>query len=164
MWALGRCAEVAVQIADVQACRQHALAQGRQVAFDQAGGVGAFGPQLAAEAALDQLCLYLQRAERLHVERQFDAPELLFGRAFFGAFLGLFSFVGLLALELDLQWHDVLQVAHRDLQLPGTHQPSVRGDAGLLQAGQLVTLQAGNRRGGQAQQVFQIVFAFGALQ
>jgi hypothetical protein len=45
-------------------------------------------------------------------------------------------------LKLDLQRHDVLQIAHGDFQLPGAEQAPIVGDAGLLQARQLMALQA----------------------
>lgn len=139
---MGRGAEVAVQLADVQATGHQAFTQGCQVAFDQACGVRPFCPQLAGQAAAEQLRLNLQWAERFHVERQFHPPELLFWLAFFPALVGLLPGRGFLTLELDLQRHDVLQVAHRDLQLPGAHQPTVVGQAGLFQARQLMALQA----------------------
>ncbi|MNG24184.1 hypothetical protein D3C84_1088790 [compost metagenome] len=92
MRALGRCAEVAIEVADVQAGGQQAVTQPAQVAFDQAGGVRPLCPELAAEAALDQLRLNLQRPQRLHGEGQFHTPQLLLGFAFFATFLGLFFF------------------------------------------------------------------------
>ncbi|KWV67646.1 hypothetical protein PFLuk1_04636 [Pseudomonas fluorescens] len=120
------------------------------MAFDQAGGEWAAGPQLAGQFALRQLRLNLQWPQRLHVEGQFYAPEHLF-RVFFILALGLvLVWRGLLALELDLQRHNVLQGAHGDLQLPGRLQAAIGGDAGLFQARQLMALQARDRPGGQA--------------
>ena len=120
------------------------------MAFDQAGGERAAGPQLAGQFALGQLRLNLQRPQRLHVEGQFDAPEHLFRVFFILAFGLVLVWRGLLALELDLQRHDVLQRAQGDFQLPGGLQATVGGGAGLFQARQLVALQARDRPGGQA--------------
>ncbi|MNE55043.1 hypothetical protein D3C80_1498620 [compost metagenome] len=86
--------------------------------------------------------LDLQRPQRLHGEGQLHTPQLLLGFVFFATFLWLLFFGGVFALELDLQGHDVLHIAHRDFQLPGAHQPSVGGYAGLFQARQLMALQA----------------------
>lgn len=107
---LRRHALAAAQLADFQACKQ-ALAQVVQLLVDQLRGFGTLGPQLAGQAAA-QLRLYLQWSQRVEVERQVDAPQdfLLFLAA---------VRTGLLALQLDLQGHYVLLVAHRQLQLPG---------------------------------------------
>lgn len=155
---------MAVQVCNVHAAGHQALAQCRQVAFDQVRRVGPFRPQLAGQAAAEQLRLDLQGPQRLQVECQLDPPELLFGFVFFPALVGLLPGRGFLSLEFDLQWHDVLQVAHRDFQLPGAHQPTIVGQAGLLQARQLMALQARHGGSGEAQQVFQVALTVMALE
>ncbi|MNP23344.1 hypothetical protein D3C76_1160500 [compost metagenome] len=123
---------------------------------DQAGGAGALRPELARQAALDQLCLDLQRAEWLQVEGQFDAPETLLARVLF--LPGI-----LLLLQLDLQRDQFLLIAHGHFQLPGGQQVAVGRHLGLGQAGQLVGLQPRDGCGGQLEQGFQVAFVFGGL-
>ncbi len=78
---------MAVEITDVQPAIKQTLAQREQVGFDQVGGVRALGPQLARQTAGNQLRLNLHRPQRLHIERQIDAPQLLFGLALVAAFV-----------------------------------------------------------------------------
>ncbi|MNT00501.1 hypothetical protein D3C72_1349350 [compost metagenome] len=90
---------------------------------------------------------------------------MLLGLALVAAFVGLrFSLRRFFTLKLDLQRHDVLQIAHGDFQLPGAEQAPIVGDAGLLQARQLMALQARNSGSSEAQQLFQIAFAVQTLQ
>ena len=85
----------------------------------------------------------MQRSQRLQVEGQFDAPE---------AFAGLFAGLALFFLELHLQRYHRVLMAHGHLHLPGRQLGAIRQGAGLRQARQLMGLQAGDRRGGKAQQ------------
>ena len=74
---------MAVQVADIQAGRQQPFTQAAQMAFYQARGKWPFGPELAGQAALEQLCLHLQRAQGFEVAG--DLAVLGFGNLGFSA-------------------------------------------------------------------------------
>ncbi len=95
--------------------------------------------------------LNLQRAERSDVERQFDLPQRI-------AALLFLSFRLVFALQLDLQWHDVAVVPHRQFQLPGGDHSAVGPDLCLRQAGKLVGLEPRYGSGSELEQHFQIGF------
>ncbi|MNP36400.1 hypothetical protein D3C76_1297870 [compost metagenome] len=154
---------LAIQFGNRQAAGDKALAQSVQLARNQPHGGRVFSPQLAGEAATHQLRLHLQRAQRVHVKRQFDAPELFLAIAFLCALLGVLLW-SLLALQLDLQRNEFVLAAHRDFQLPSGLQVAFGRAAVLRQAGQLMGLQARDGRAGLLEQVLQVLFVFLGLQ
>ena len=110
-----------------------------QFLVDQCRSTGLLGPQLAAQGAAQQLCLYLQGAQWRQVEGQIEPPEAF-------PFTG---FVRLLVLDAHLHGHDVLLLAYRQLHLPSGQLSAIGQCLVLRQAGQLMALQTGYRRRGE---------------